>query len=108
MFSDRLVEEMHDAVAILIATHSQGSVMPTHLLDRLILDNHIRAPGGSPPPPSQIQGGPGRRCKWGDPSQAAQDMLSGAVRDPPGPVEVSEKQVAGQAVYSGWYLVGVH
>ena len=44
---------MHDADAILIATHSQGSVVPTQLLDRLILDNHIRAPGGSPPPPLQ-------------------------------------------------------
>lgn len=36
------MEDLHDADAIFIATHSQGSVVSTHLLDRLIADRHIR------------------------------------------------------------------
>lgn len=33
--------DLHAADAILVATHSQGSVVSTHLLDRLIRDGHI-------------------------------------------------------------------
>lgn len=36
------MEDLHDADAIFVATHSQGSVVSTHLLDRLIADGHIR------------------------------------------------------------------
>ncbi|KAF9219410.1 hypothetical protein BS17DRAFT_717670 [Gyrodon lividus] len=36
------MEDLHDADAIFVATHSQGSVVSTHLLDRLIADRHIR------------------------------------------------------------------
>ena len=32
------------ADAILFATHSQGSIVTTHLVDRLISDGHIRTP----------------------------------------------------------------
>ncbi|KAI0270403.1 hypothetical protein BC834DRAFT_950148 [Gloeopeniophorella convolvens] len=64
-------DDVHAADAILVATHSQGSVVSTHLLDRLIHDKHIRtsrasdllagasaavSPGGSSfaaPPPAQ-------------------------------------------------------
>ncbi|KAF9523697.1 hypothetical protein CPB83DRAFT_862502 [Crepidotus variabilis] len=35
------ISDLHDADAILVATHSQGSVVSTHLLDRLIQDGHI-------------------------------------------------------------------
>ncbi|KAG5641460.1 hypothetical protein DXG03_005137 [Asterophora parasitica] len=34
--------DLHAADAILVATHSQGSIVSTHLLDRLIRDHHIR------------------------------------------------------------------
>ena len=33
--------DLHAADAIIVATHSQGSVVSTHLLDQLIKDNHI-------------------------------------------------------------------
>ncbi|KAK2463904.1 hypothetical protein APHAL10511_004076 [Amanita phalloides] len=36
------INDIHSADAILISTHSQGSVVSTHLLDRLISDKHIR------------------------------------------------------------------
>lgn len=36
------MDDLHDADAIFIATHSQGSVVSTHLLDRLIADRHIQ------------------------------------------------------------------
>jgi hypothetical protein len=36
------MRDMHDADAIIVATHSQGSIVSTHLLDRLIQDGHIR------------------------------------------------------------------
>lgn len=36
------MEDLHDADAIFVATHSQGSVVSTHILDRLISDGHIR------------------------------------------------------------------
>ncbi|KAF8631498.1 hypothetical protein AX15_002364 [Amanita polypyramis BW_CC] len=49
------ISDIHAADAILVATHSQGSVVSTHLLDRLIGDKHIRTarnrvvgPSGSP------------------------------------------------------------
>ncbi|KAF9553354.1 hypothetical protein CPC08DRAFT_822347 [Agrocybe pediades] len=35
------MSDLHDADAVIVATHSQGSVVSTHLLDRLISDNHI-------------------------------------------------------------------
>ncbi|PPR02906.1 hypothetical protein CVT24_012213 [Panaeolus cyanescens] len=35
------LNDIHRADAILIATHSQGSVVSTHILDRLIKDGHI-------------------------------------------------------------------
>ena len=36
------MHDLHAADAILVATHSQGSIVSTHLLDRLIQENHIR------------------------------------------------------------------
>jgi hypothetical protein len=36
------MDDLHDADAIFVATHSQGSIVSTHLLDRLIRDKHIR------------------------------------------------------------------
>ncbi|KAG6830192.1 hypothetical protein H0H92_001779 [Tricholoma furcatifolium] len=35
------MDDLHAADAIFVATHSQGSVVSTHLLDRLIQDGHI-------------------------------------------------------------------
>jgi hypothetical protein len=58
------MNDLHLADAILVATHSQGSIVSTHLLDRLIRDRHIKtsrtsdllasasaalAPGGTSP-----------------------------------------------------------
>ncbi|KAI0295125.1 hypothetical protein B0F90DRAFT_1820697 [Multifurca ochricompacta] len=37
------MNDLHVADAVLVATHSQGSIVSTHLLDRLIHDKHIRA-----------------------------------------------------------------
>ncbi|KAJ3852998.1 hypothetical protein EV368DRAFT_39790 [Lentinula lateritia] len=36
------VDDIHNADVIFVATHSQGSVVSTHLIDRLIRDRHIR------------------------------------------------------------------
>ncbi|THU85880.1 hypothetical protein K435DRAFT_684718 [Dendrothele bispora CBS 962.96] len=36
------MDDLHDADAIFVATHSQGSVVSTHLIDRLIRERHIR------------------------------------------------------------------
>lgn len=36
------MNDLHAADVIFIATHSQGSIVSTHLLDRLIRDGHIR------------------------------------------------------------------
>lgn len=36
------MDALHAADAVLIATHSQGSIVSTHLVDRLIRDRHIR------------------------------------------------------------------
>jgi hypothetical protein len=36
------MDELHAADAIFVACHSQGSIVSTHLLDRLIQDKHIR------------------------------------------------------------------
>ena len=35
------MDDIHDADAILVAAHSQGSVVSTHLLDRLL--EHMKA-----------------------------------------------------------------
>ena len=39
------MQDLHLADVIFVATHSQGSIVSTHLLDRLIRDNHIRTAG---------------------------------------------------------------
>ncbi|KAH0580272.1 hypothetical protein H2248_001787 [Termitomyces sp. 'cryptogamus'] len=36
------MDDIHTADAVIIATHSQGSIVSTHLLDRLIQDRHIQ------------------------------------------------------------------
>lgn len=36
------MNDLHVADVIFLATHSQGSVVSTHLIDRLIRDGHIR------------------------------------------------------------------
>lgn len=36
--------DLRAADVIFVATHSQGSVVSTHLLDRLIRDGHVRTP----------------------------------------------------------------
>ncbi|THH30142.1 hypothetical protein EUX98_g4051 [Antrodiella citrinella] len=38
------VEDLHAADVIFIATHSQGSIVSTHLLDKLIREGHILTP----------------------------------------------------------------
>lgn len=62
--NNQWMDDLHAADAILIATHSQGSIVSTHLLDRLIREKHIKtsrtsdllasasaalAPGGTTP-----------------------------------------------------------
>jgi hypothetical protein len=36
------MDDLQDADVIFFATHSQGSIVSTHILDRLITDGHIR------------------------------------------------------------------
>ncbi|KAJ7706365.1 hypothetical protein B0H17DRAFT_1126035 [Mycena rosella] len=48
--------DLHAADVIFVATHSQGSIVSTHLLDRLIRDGHIRTGG---PDVSKAPGSPG-------------------------------------------------
>ena len=43
------INDIRAADAILVATHSQGSVVSIHLLDRLIRDKHIKATRNSGP-----------------------------------------------------------
>lgn len=43
------MSELRAADVIFVATHSQGSVVSTHLLDRLIRDGHVRVPPPSLP-----------------------------------------------------------
>ncbi|KAG6872506.1 hypothetical protein C0995_009262 [Termitomyces sp. Mi166 len=40
--SQEWMDDIHAADAVIVATHSQGSIVSTHLLDRLIQDGHIR------------------------------------------------------------------
>ncbi|TFK64865.1 hypothetical protein BDN72DRAFT_846231 [Pluteus cervinus] len=40
--NEEWTEDLHAADAILVATHSQGSIVATHLLERLIRDQHIK------------------------------------------------------------------
>ena len=42
LINNEWMKDIHEADAIIVATHSQGSVVSTHLLDRLISDKHIR------------------------------------------------------------------
>ncbi|KAF8342471.1 hypothetical protein F5887DRAFT_1062309 [Amanita rubescens] len=47
------MDDIHAADAILLSTHSQGSVVSTHLLDRLVSEKHIRtARNGVAPGPA--------------------------------------------------------
>ncbi|KAJ8514671.1 hypothetical protein ONZ45_g7817 [Pleurotus djamor] len=39
--NEEWVGDIHEADAIFVATHSQGSIVSTHLLDRLLKDGHI-------------------------------------------------------------------
>ena len=41
MANEGWMSDLHDADAIIVSAHSQGSIVSTHLLDRLIQDNHI-------------------------------------------------------------------
>ena len=41
MANDGWMSDLHEADAIIVSTHSQGSIESTHLLNRLIQDNHI-------------------------------------------------------------------
>ncbi|KAJ7042417.1 hypothetical protein C8F04DRAFT_76864 [Mycena alexandri] len=66
---------LHAADVIFVATHSQGSIVSTHLLDRLIRDGHIRT-GGSDV--SKEPGSPG----------AAMPSVSSATLPPPPPQRV--------------------
>ncbi|KAJ7169710.1 hypothetical protein C8R46DRAFT_207697 [Mycena filopes] len=50
------LHSIHTAEVIFVATHSQGSIVSTHLLDRLIRDGHIRTGG---PDVSKEPGSPG-------------------------------------------------
>lgn len=42
------MDDLRGADAIFVATHSQGSVVSTHLLNRLIHDRHIRTEKNTP------------------------------------------------------------
>lgn len=42
MKNEEWVADLHAADAIFVATHSQGTIVSTHLLDRLVRDKHIR------------------------------------------------------------------
>jgi len=63
------MDDIRAADAILVSTHSQGSVVSTHLLDRLISEKHIRTtrnggvmgPTGSFPPASGTNTAPAPR-----------------------------------------------
>ena len=41
MANEGWMSDIHEADAIFVSTHSQGSIVSTHLLHRLIQDNHI-------------------------------------------------------------------
>ena len=41
MANEGWMSDLHEADAIIVSTHSQGSIVSTHLLHRLIQDNHI-------------------------------------------------------------------
>ena len=41
MKNEGWMSDLHEADAIIVSTHSQGSIVSTHLLNRLIQDNHI-------------------------------------------------------------------
>jgi hypothetical protein len=41
------MDDLHHSDVVFVATHSQGSVVATHLIDRLIRDNHIRTAGNT-------------------------------------------------------------
>lgn len=41
MANEGWMSDLHEADAIIVSTHSQGSIVSTHLLNRLIQDNHI-------------------------------------------------------------------
>ena len=63
------MDDIHAADAILVSTHSQGSIVSTHFLDRLIGEKHIRtarngvvlAPAGSFPSASGMDTAPAPR-----------------------------------------------
>ena len=63
------MDDIHAADAILVSTHSQGSIVSTHLLDRLISEKYIRTarnsvvlgPAGSFPSPSGTNTAPAPR-----------------------------------------------
>ncbi|KAI6161008.1 hypothetical protein EDD17DRAFT_1591508 [Pisolithus thermaeus] len=59
--NEEWMNDLREADAIFLATHSQGSIVSTHILDRLIADRHIRTkanttvfPGGIALPPQRI------------------------------------------------------
>lgn len=67
MSNDEWLNDLHAADVVFVATHSQGSIVSTHLLDKLIREGHIMteknvnilataaaavAPGGVSPPSS--------------------------------------------------------
>ena len=41
MANEGWMSDLHDADTIIVSTHSQGSIISTHLLNHLIQDNHI-------------------------------------------------------------------
>ncbi|KAH8108390.1 hypothetical protein DFH11DRAFT_1517039 [Phellopilus nigrolimitatus] len=45
--NDSWMEALRDADVIFVATHSQGCIVSTHLINRLIADGHIRTTQGS-------------------------------------------------------------
>ncbi|KAF7310763.1 hypothetical protein HMN09_00619300 [Mycena chlorophos] len=64
--NDTWMADLHAADVIFVATHSQGSIVSTHILDRLITDGHIRtggyestksqsSPSANQPPPAPRQ-----------------------------------------------------
>ncbi|KAI6022960.1 hypothetical protein BKA83DRAFT_97304 [Pisolithus microcarpus] len=64
---NRRVEKLYQNLtqdAIFVATHSQGSIVSTHILDRLITDRHIRTKLNTPVLPGDVASPPQRPLRY--------------------------------------------
>ncbi|KIK25170.1 hypothetical protein PISMIDRAFT_97304 [Pisolithus microcarpus 441] len=63
--NEEWMNDLREADAIFVATHSQGSIVSTHILDRLITDRHIRTKLNTPVLPGDVASPPQRICCLG-------------------------------------------